>query len=372
MTITMATIRGAAALGEAGARQTREAAKAQASRALARAEDHQAVRPRVRTARASIVPQDLSSANDIIPAGWVLDQVHKVLTHWGRWPSPESADIATLYIALTYMRDITGRPLVNTLPRLFFIAEMGSGKTRLMKLIRAMSYKSTKIVKAPVTAPGLRDALAAQMTIFMDELDRQIGNGRGHQDVQSLISAYEADTGSLNGRNGGLNQQEIFGPMVLAAKSKILTSTGGWVDDLFQRSFIISPKEHTDRNDPIPDLDDRFEKMTEDLRALLSMWAEAVAREMSEDDERKLWPIHDMPQELTSRMREISQPLLAVADLAVDPKVIAEHGQDIRWAIRGRKAVRMVLRKISGDTDELMQRVAERIAALDPEESEEF
>jgi hypothetical protein len=222
------------------------------------------------------------------------------------------------------------------------IADKGSGKTRIMKIIRAFSRMSTPIVKAPVTAPGLREALDGGRTVFLDEFDRQTGRGMAHLDVQSLVSAYEADTGSLDGR-GGYNTQSVYGPMMLAAKPRIVTATGGYIDDLFERSFIISPNSHNDPNDPIPDLDDMFFDITGKMPTAFKIWSEAIRWQLAREQKDTLWPIHTIPKALTARQREISLPLLAVADRAVSPEVIAANGQDLRWAIRGREAVQKVL-----------------------------
>jgi hypothetical protein len=267
----------------------------------------------------------------------LLDNMYKAFNYWGRWKDPNLPVIMTLWAASTWFNDTDGKLLFPAHPRLFFIGEKGSGKTRGMKLIRAMSHQPTGIVKAPVTAPGLRDALDAGNSIILDEVDRQMGAGRSHPDVQAIISAYERDTASLNGR-GGYNEQSLFGPMALAAKTRILTSTGGWIDDLFERSFIVETEKYTDQDDPIPDLDDAFDEIMGMAQDALGMWGQVVRPEKG-----LLRPIHSVPKVLTARDREISGALLAVADRAVDPKVIDEHGQDIRWALRGREAVQNVL-----------------------------
>lgn len=277
-----------------------------------------------------------------VNAAELLDLTHRVLTYWARWQSSQHADIATMWTASTWFADANDHLLFSAHPRLFMIGDMGSGKTRDMKLVRSMSRNPTGIVKAPVTAPGLRDALDSGHTVFLDEIDRQVGRGMGHLDVQSLISAYEADTGSLNGR-GGVNEQDIFGPMMLAAKPRIMTSTGGYIDDLFERSFILTPRAHRNPDDPIPDLDEKFSYITERLSHAYQAWGEAVRWSEYAQGHEKIWPVHDIPAKLTGRQREISMPLLSVADRAVDPNLVENQGQDLRWALRGREAVQKVL-----------------------------
>ena len=310
----------------------------------------------------NITPVDLGERDNapMTDSAMLLDIARTILTHYARFQSPEHADIATLWLASTWMTDASDRLLFAAHPRLFMIADKGSGKTRIMKVVRAMSRNSTGIVKAPVTAPGLKEALDAGMTVFLDEVDRQIGRGMGHLDVQSVISAYEADTGSLNAR-GGYNEQNLFGPMMLAAKPRIVNGTGGYIEDLFERSFILTPAKWTDPNDPIPDLDDLFFKVTGDIPTAFKIWAEAVRWQLASERKTALWPIHTVPKALTARQREISLALLAVADRAVSPEVIAEHGSDTRWAVKGRNAVQKVLLGRAENGPAIMSDIAKQL-----------
>jgi hypothetical protein len=310
----------------------------------------------------NIAPVDMGDRDNapLTDSALILDIAHTVLTHYARFQSPEHADIATLWLASTWMVDTADRLLFPAHPRLFMIADKGSGKTRIMKITRAMSRNPTGIVKAPVTAPGLKEALDSGMTVFLDEVDRQIGRGMGHLDVQSVISAYEADTGSLNAR-GGYNEQNLYGPMMLAAKPRIVNGTGGYIEDLFERSFIITPDRWADPNDPIPDLDEMFAEVTGKIPTAFKIWAEAVRWQMARDRQKQLWPIHTVPKALTARQREISLALLAVADRAVSPDVLAEHGQDIRWAKRARNAVQKVLLGRAENGPEIMADISKQL-----------
>ncbi len=305
---------------------------------------------------AVIRPARLDRGPVTLNTAMALDNIHRIFGHWGRW-APAEQDLAALWTASTWFADDNGLLLFPSHPRLFFIADKGSGKTRSMKLVRSMSRNPTGIVKAPVTAPGLREALSAGRTVFLDEVDRQVGSGRGHLDVQSIISAYEADTGSLNAR-GGLNEQSIYGPMALAAKPRIETSTGEELEDLFERSFILRPEKS---HDVIPELDETFRQATADMSAVLEIWGEAARPEPGQ----QLYPIHDIPGRLTARDREISMALLAVADRAVDPKIIAEGGDDLRWAIRARDAVQSILHGYGNDGDAVLDGIASLLDGLE-------
>lgn len=303
--------------------------------------------------RPVLITEDL-----ILNTALVLDTVHAVFSHWARWKDPKWTDIFSLWTASTWFADANDRLLFTSHPRLFPIADKGSGKTRMMKITRAMSRNPTGIVKAPVTAPGVRDALVAGRTVFLDEIDRQTGKGMGHLDLQSLISAYEADTASLNGQ-GGYNEQSIFGPMMLAAKPRILTGTNGYIEDLFERSFVITPQQSREE---IADLKDDFFYSTAQISRVLKIWG--ASSRPGEGEEPHLWPIHSVPKALDSRMREISQPLLAVADRAVDPALMDAEGGDMRWALRAREAVQEVLLGRGRNGAEILADVVARLEQI--------
>jgi hypothetical protein len=317
----------------------------------------------VKVGRTTIPRVELDDRAPQLNSAGLLDLVHAIFTYFARWDNPHDPVLATLWAASTWFRepanDGKSGPLrFKAHPRLMMIAPPGSGKTRIMKITRAFSNDPTGIVKAPVTAPGVRDALDAGRTIFLDEIDRQIGAGRAHMDVQALISAYEADTGSLNGR-GGVNEQNIFGPMMLAAKPKLLTGTNGYIEDLFERSFILNPVKWT--GDPIPDLNDEFDDWADDISKVLKLWG---ATSVLAADGKNVWPIHTVPKVLTSRMREISQPFLAVADRAVDPDVLDLEGKDIRWALAARTAVKERLLDHGENGNAILAGVADRMLKL--------
>lgn len=309
---------------------------------------------------------DLESRNGGAPqlnTALMMDIAHGALKHWARWKRPEYIDIAAGWVASTWMVDASNRLLFNAHGRMAFIGPMGTGKTRSMKIMRGMSRNPTGIVKAPVTAPGLRDALDAGMTVYLDEIDRQFGRGGAHLDVQSLVSAYEKDTGSLNGI-GGLNQQNIYGPMAMAAKPRILTGTNGMVEDLLERSFVITPEKADDPNDQVPDLDEAYDRIIGKVPGLFAMWGELERYNVAESGANSLWPIHSIPRALTARQREISLPLLAVADRAVDPDMIDAHGSDLRWAMRMRESVQAVLLDRGSDGPQILADVKKDMRKL--------
>ena len=305
----------------------------------------------------------------VLPTAAICDFVHRILRHWARWENPHWIDLAALWIVHTWFTDTDDRLMFANTARLFAIAPKGSGKTRIGQLVNALSREGTGIVKG-VTFPGARDAILAGATLILDEADRVFGRGMRNLDLQTLISAYEADTVSLNGKNGGYNRQAIFGPVMLMSKPAILTTTNENLEDLFERSFIITPRKFrpTPADPEIPELGEDFTRAVTQVRRLLKTWSASVRNEA--DENGKLWPIHKdwWPAGMDSRMKEISRPLLTVADRAVDPGLIKANGSDVRWALRGRNAVANVLLGHGTDGKEIIAEVTRMFKEMGIEE----
>lgn len=281
---------------------------------------------------------DLRHASKSEPEGGrFLDMTRIILGGYARWPSAWSLNLAAIYVALTHFVDDDGEPLFDAIPHWLIVGPKGSGKTQGMKVMRAL-MRDTTIIATNYTMAGIRDALHAGKVPFLDELHKAFGvSGRANNPVKSIIlGSYSAESGSLDGI-GGYNPREAFGPMVLAAQPKLLTHLGEELDDLFERSVIVEWRKSFE---DIPPLDDQFRELTSGVRMLLEVWG-ASERPIptSGNPKPKLRNMHGIPDELKARAAEITDPLLAVADRAVDPAVVEENGNDIRWALIAREAV---------------------------------
>lgn len=329
-------------------------------------------RPVITTA-AEVMPLDLESKEialreeQQIPPAYrqrvmngaaILDLVHMIHEYYGRWKYPEWTDVATLWCAHTWFRDMDGQLMFDSSGRLGYVAPPGSGKSRLMRTTRAMSCNPTKLVSTDVTAPGVRMALHNGMTVFLDEFHRTVGAGRGKEALQSIVTGgYDHEGGSLNGI-GGVNEQGNFGPIAFAAQPRIITGTQDMVKDIFERSFMILPEA---AHDQVPDLDAQFSERTTKAARALELWAAEERPYAAEDG--KFWPVHEVPSTLRNRARQIAMPLLAVADRAVDPKLTEGDGLDLRWATRARESVQAVLLGV-GSPKRVMAEVEEEFRKM--------
>lgn len=296
--------------------------------------------------------------DDRIDGKLLLNLVASILEWWARWPDQESLIAATLFVAMTHFVDDDEKLVFDAAPRFMFIAPKGSGKTRMMRIMRAMTRNPTGILTPTTTAPGLKEALSNHKVPFLDEAQRVFGTtGTAQQAMQGLITGgYTQDTESLNAR-GGENSQNVFGAWVLGARPSILAANGrnvgggsdedGPLSDLFERSFRCVPKKS---RDAIPDFDSRYRALTSAANVALELWgAQERPVPTDEDAHPTLTYIHTIPESLTARDREISIALLAVADRALplnpdDPMWADLDDKDpLKWAKLGRRAVEKML-----------------------------
>jgi hypothetical protein len=264
-----------------------------------------------------------------------------------------------LWAAHTWFRKIDGSLAFDCSPRWLAIAPPESGKTRIARILRALSYEPTPLVRGVVTAPGVREALKEDKTLFLDEAHRLFGRGHAKEELQAILTGgYTPDGGSLNGR-GGYNPADDFGPVALCAQPAIMTQTNGYLEDLFTRAFIIYPQHWTPGpgEAQIPDLDNEFTYRCEKATDKLALWA-AEHRTMG-----KLAPLYGVPDSLSSRNREIASTLIAVADRAVNPELTEEDEEFYKWPMIARRATERMLTG-RGDPHEATQKVREELAAM--------
>ena len=301
----------------------------------------------------NITPVDLNTEVPAVDSSLLLRYIAQTFAEYARFERPEDIIIITTWVASTWMVKPTaeqgmknGQLMFGAHPRLFLIGEPSSGKNRVMKIIKELVRNPTPIAAGVVTSYGVRNAIEAGRTVIIDEYHKRIGTrGTANSELQQLVLAYSSDEGSIDGKNGAFNEHAILGPMVLAAQPQIEEGqVGQVVQDQLQRGFVIRMVEHTDPDDVIPDLDDAFYAKCKDLHDALELFAAGIYGTLG-SSRRTYSPIHSVPKALGSqaRMREISLPLLFVADVAVNPDTVAAEGNDLEWAEMTRNAVQMLL-----------------------------
>lgn len=290
-----------------------------------------------------------------------LDLAYAMISNWTRITESEKV-VTALWIAHTWFTDGGEKPrlVFRATPRWLAIAPPSHGKTRVMEVMQSLVRDgSSGILNAPLTAPGVRNLLTLGESVFIDEVHRQFNTGKGHLDLQSILTGGYTNRGGAVNAYGGKNAQSIFGPVALGARPALETATGEELDDIFQRSFIIRPEKSFD---DIPELDADFEEIVPIALKWFSDWAGMERPQPTRDDPKPLlWPIYQVNPKLKGRPKQIASTLLAVADRADQD----DQGRtDLRWPLRARKAVDQMLLGGDSDREALEQRTEDVLGKL--------
>lgn len=234
-------------------------------------------------------------------------------------------DLITLWAAHTWYREPAsggglGRLSFRATPRLFLLSdEPGSGKTLVLQLLSEICANTFGVDEEP-TEYGLVSALADEnATVLLDEGDILFGRGSRKEGVRAVVNAgYSGQATKKTGRNGG-TRKCVFGPIALAALSRMATATDGTLSATFSRAICVEMK----RGRPAEDPDTRSESDGEVARKALA-WLAGVTREKVLA--MACSPALDLAG-LEGRSAQIWRPLFAVADVV---------GGD--WPARARRA----------------------------------
>lgn len=287
-----------------------------------------------------------------------------ILGYYAEYPTVSDLILTVTWIMSTWLRNPEGGLAFKVHPRWFAIGEKGSGKSRMMEEVDALAYRSSGPM-SNVTSAFVRDAIADNETVLLEEAQRLFQRGGGKIEIQSATTAHKETARSGDGR-GGLNNRSLYGPMGLVARPSIIYATGGMEDgalaDLFSRALPLIRTVPASRI--IPDQDESWDFLMSRFRAMLAAWGAQNSPRASEDDPRpRLWPIHKdatgnaLPGITSGRQREIAMAHLAVADRLVSPRMILEKGQDTRWAEMTRKAIRDAFRGKSEHGSDLIAEI---------------
>lgn len=170
--------------------------------------------------------------------------------------SAAALDLFMLWAAHTWYREAAsggglGRLSFRATPRLFLLSsEPGSGKTLVLELLNEICANTFGLDEEP-TEYGLISSLADEhATVLLDEGDILFGRGGRHEGVRAVVNAgYAGSATKKTGRNGG-TRKPVFGPIAIAALSRMATATDGRLDATFDRAIVVEMKKGVPCEDP--------------------------------------------------------------------------------------------------------------------------
>ncbi|RZU43459.1 DUF3631 domain-containing protein [Edaphobacter modestus] len=185
--------------------------------------------------------------------------------------------------------------------------EKQCGKSRLLEVLAA-------VVKTPwftgrVTAAVLaRKVDQDKPTLLLDEMDAAAGSGDEYMEaVRNILNVGYTRNGKTSicvgkGAEIGYRDLSCFGPKAFASIGKI-------PDTVADRSIVIAMrrKKESEKVDRFRDREVR--QQSKPIAEALKRWADRDIDAM-----RELRP--ELPEELTDRQQDISEPLIVIADLA--------------------------------------------------------
>ena len=237
-----------------------------------------------------------------------LERVETFIRRFIVLPDESDYTLVVLWIAHTYFTH-----LIKTTPRLAIISpEYGCGKSRVLEVLESLSFKGEKLdyfsrSYLMRTVDSVRLEFGKSPTLLIDELDSVWGRkGDEGEAVRAFTNSGYRDSGFYGitegeGKNRKPTKFRTFAPMVLAGKGEIIPEsvvTRGLTIRLQKRRADQSIEDFLGRIDVTSE--------AEELRELLSKWADSAAGSLNFDPEL---PVRD-------RDREVWSPLFMMAELA--------------------------------------------------------
>jgi Protein of unknown function (DUF3631)/CHC2 zinc finger len=242
------------------------------------------------------------------PLGDLLDAVGDVLRRYVSFQLPEQPLIIALWIIHTWAFEAAYfSPYLH-----IYSAETSSGKSRLLEVLTLLVNKPWKLDSGSV-ATIFRKIDTDKPTVLYDEIDNVFRPGGKDDDTKDLRAClnsgfkWDGKFSRCVGQNANLEVKEFatFSPKALAGIGKVLS------DALSNRCIPIELLRRT-REEKI----ERFrERKAQAEHANLKAELEAWAQQPNVIDALKAArPV--LPDELTDRQQDITEPMLAIADMA--------------------------------------------------------
>lgn len=271
----------------------------------------------------------------------LLDALLAFIRKFIAFPNDESAYAVVAWIVHTHLIDH-----FDSTPRLAIVApEKGSGKTRTLEVVEAL-------IPNPLRSSSTTTAVLFRLieseeppTILIDEADALWAERGANEELRALLNAGHrrgSDVHRMVGEGAKMKAQRFatFAPVALAG-------IGDLPDTLMDRSVVIRMKRRAPHEQVQPWRFRIGNAAGGVLRQEVASWCRSIEQ----------MPIPDLGDDITDRVADIWEPLIAVADLA------GGH-----WPASIRQAAKVLTDTDTGDMS-LRLRLLSDIRDVWPEES---
>lgn len=249
---------------------------------------------------------DASDALDAYSGGKDVSELLDIVRAFGSrfiaWPSPEAADAWAAWVIHTHLTDY-----FDSTPRLAIVApEKGSGKTRVLEITETLVPNPLRA--ASTSTPVLFRLIGSDFppTVLIDEADAIWAVKGGNEDLRAMLNAGHrrgSDVMRMVGEGAAMKAQKFatFAPVALAG-------IGDLPDTLMDRSVVIRMKRRASHEVVEPFRFRTGQAEGRSIFAAIADWAENVNE----------LPMPEELGEITDRLADVWEPLIAIADLAGD------------------------------------------------------
>jgi len=294
----------------------------------------------------------------------VLDEVRAILTRYVVFPTPEAADAAALYAAVTHAAnelEFASRLVIKSPVK-------RCGKSRLLDVLAQLVRNP--LTTADISAAALVRSIPADdpPTIMLDEADAIFGKAlKGDEKAEHLRGILNAGFGRERPyKRWDVTTRRVENCPTFAMA--VIAGIGSMPDTIEDRAVIITLRRKTDAESVQKYRTRRDKPVVRAVGDRLAAWTEPLAASAGKAEP-------DMPPGLHDRAEDVWEALIAIADLA---------GGD--WPARGRRAAQVLteaaesaaadsslaltllgdLREVFGDADRLPTSVIlERLEKLE-------
>jgi hypothetical protein len=259
----------------------------------------------------------------------ILGYVETSLDYFVNWPNADTRRTVALWVLHSHVRNENGTMVWQSSPRLWFQSkEPGSGKSWAMKIASFMTPKRAYLTEA--TDALIVAAVKEHKTIFLDETDILFGRGSRHAKTKAIVNdGYTPDGSTGMVRNGQMMEIPTFGALSLAGLEALEYGTNGAMTALLTRTIRIRMKK-AKGNFVAPRLDKKNRAILAGITELCQEWTSRYLDVMENH-------VPDMPDEIGTRLAELWEPLLTIADI-VDAEIPDDDPAKGTWPEIARNA----------------------------------
>ncbi len=287
-----------------------------------------------------------SRPRPLMETATLLEEIRKFVSDY-LTVSPEFEEIIPYFVLLTWIYD-----RFDTVPYLRALGDMGRGKSRLLFVMTALSYKAFLANGAATVSPIFRILDSWHPTLILDEADFNRADEKS-EIMKIFNSGFAKNTPVLRSEDDGkggftVRAFDVYGPKIFASRHQ-------FGDDALESRCFTHDMDMIERTSNVPiNLDDNFRQRGLELRNKLLTWR------FHNFGKIEINPKLTDPR-VTDRLNQISLPLKSIA-------LAEEARKKIEGVIYSLHLDMIDSRGLSWDAGVLHAIITQITGLIDPEE----